>query len=271
MLELIRYIHLNPLRAGLVNDLKELDRYPWTGHSAILGRRKNPLISEVRNLKSEVRSQSTTNQPERPKGPGEPSKPNRRNTPDRPDRPEKALAEKTVEDVLLHFGNSLKVARRRYWEFVEKAIDQGTRPELQGGGLVRSAGGDKRGLLGRKKGESEKGDERILGSGDFVERVLSELNQVRKNGTDRKISLFDLIDRISVFLGIEKEELLSGSRKQGISHARDLISFLAVKNMGYKYSDIANSLNVHPVSAARCAERGKKLIDNYNGIWDLVR
>jgi len=47
LLELIRYIHLNPLRAGLVKDLKELDRYPWTGHSAILGRRKNPLIPKL--------------------------------------------------------------------------------------------------------------------------------------------------------------------------------------------------------------------------------
>ena len=45
LLELIRYIHLNPIRSGLVNDLKELDRYPWTGHSAILSHRKNPLIS----------------------------------------------------------------------------------------------------------------------------------------------------------------------------------------------------------------------------------
>ena len=44
LLELIRYIHLNPLRADLVNDLKELDKYPWTGHSAILSRRKNPLL-----------------------------------------------------------------------------------------------------------------------------------------------------------------------------------------------------------------------------------
>ena len=44
LLELIRYIHLNPLRAGLVNDLKELDKYPWTGHSAILGRRQNSLV-----------------------------------------------------------------------------------------------------------------------------------------------------------------------------------------------------------------------------------
>jgi len=62
LLELIRYIHLNPLRAKLVEDLKALDKYPWTGHSAILGRRKNPLVPEVRNLKSGMRNQRTPNQ-----------------------------------------------------------------------------------------------------------------------------------------------------------------------------------------------------------------
>jgi len=30
--ELVRYIHLNPLRAKLVLDLAQLDRYPWCGH-----------------------------------------------------------------------------------------------------------------------------------------------------------------------------------------------------------------------------------------------
>jgi len=80
----------------------------------------------------------------------------------------KFLAEKTIEDVLLHFGGTLKGARRRYRQFVKNGIDQGNRPELHGGGLVRSAGGDKTGLLGRKKEEREKGDERILGSGDFA-------------------------------------------------------------------------------------------------------
>lgn len=41
MKELIRYIHLNPLRAGLVSDMKALDKYPWSGHSAIMGKTKN--------------------------------------------------------------------------------------------------------------------------------------------------------------------------------------------------------------------------------------
>ena len=37
LLELVRYIHLNPVRAGAVNGLDDLDRYPWTGHSALVG------------------------------------------------------------------------------------------------------------------------------------------------------------------------------------------------------------------------------------------
>lgn len=37
LFELIRYIHLNPLRAGLVSGLDALDHYPWCGHSIILG------------------------------------------------------------------------------------------------------------------------------------------------------------------------------------------------------------------------------------------
>jgi len=40
--ELVRYIHLNPLRAGLVGSLPELDRYPWCGHATVLGRHAVP-------------------------------------------------------------------------------------------------------------------------------------------------------------------------------------------------------------------------------------
>ena len=35
--ELVRYIHLNPLRVELVKDLKELENYPYCGHGTILG------------------------------------------------------------------------------------------------------------------------------------------------------------------------------------------------------------------------------------------
>jgi REP element-mobilizing transposase RayT len=41
LLELVRYIHLNPLRAGIVKDLRGLNSYPYCGHSCILGKRTN--------------------------------------------------------------------------------------------------------------------------------------------------------------------------------------------------------------------------------------
>jgi len=40
LLELVRYIHLNPLRAGMVANLDELDHYKWTGHSVLMGNLK---------------------------------------------------------------------------------------------------------------------------------------------------------------------------------------------------------------------------------------
>ncbi|WDN89383.1 hypothetical protein BuS5_02351 [Desulfosarcina sp. BuS5] len=58
-------------------------------------------------------------------------------------------------------------------------------PEFQGGGLVRSAGGEKAGLLGRRKEEREKGDQRILGSGDFVGDVLKKAGEQLESMTKK--------------------------------------------------------------------------------------
>jgi len=37
LLELVRYIHLNPLRARLVKSIQELDAFPYSGHSTLMG------------------------------------------------------------------------------------------------------------------------------------------------------------------------------------------------------------------------------------------
>ncbi len=37
-LRLVSYIHLNPLRAGLVDSLEELESYPWSGHAMVMNR-----------------------------------------------------------------------------------------------------------------------------------------------------------------------------------------------------------------------------------------
>jgi REP element-mobilizing transposase RayT len=41
LLELVRYIHLNPLRAEIVSNMEELDHYRYCGHSRLMDRVKN--------------------------------------------------------------------------------------------------------------------------------------------------------------------------------------------------------------------------------------
>lgn len=42
LLELVRYIHLNPVRAGIV---AAADEYPWSGHGAYLGKEQFPWLT----------------------------------------------------------------------------------------------------------------------------------------------------------------------------------------------------------------------------------
>ena len=38
LLGLVRYIHLNPLRAKIVKNQTEFDTYPYSGHNALIGK-----------------------------------------------------------------------------------------------------------------------------------------------------------------------------------------------------------------------------------------
>jgi len=82
-----------------------------------------------------------------------------------------------LEYILPLFNEKVATARRRYREFGQKDIAQGRRPDLVGGGLLRSHGGWASLKALRKAGAHQKGDERILAESTFVEQVLSEANE----------------------------------------------------------------------------------------------
>ena len=179
-----------------------------------------------------------------------------------------SLAEKTIEDVLLHFGDTIKVARRRYRRFVSNGIDQGTRPELQGGGLVRSAGGNKAGLLGRKKEEREKGDERILGSGDFVETILGNSSDTEPR-RETRISLELLGRKVAFHFNLKEDDLRSPVKRKSIVEAKSAFGYIAIKQMGYSGREVGRFLNIRSYSAIRRAQEGRKVIDKKEFLWDL--
>jgi putative transposase len=51
LLELVRYIHLNPIRAELVSDMKTLDKHPFCGHAVIMGKKKKEWQDDAYVLK----------------------------------------------------------------------------------------------------------------------------------------------------------------------------------------------------------------------------
>ena len=59
LLELARYSHLNPLRAGEVKSYAELAKYPWCGHGAVLGTRNVEWQATEEVLEGFGRSRST--------------------------------------------------------------------------------------------------------------------------------------------------------------------------------------------------------------------
>src|SRR4030065_1411636 len=74
--------------------------------------------------------------------------------------------------VLAQFGGSEVQAREESHRFVEEGIALGRRPELVGGGPIRSAGGWAEVRSQRQRREPQQSDERILGGGDFVAGVV---------------------------------------------------------------------------------------------------
>jgi putative transposase len=210
--ELVRYIHLNPLRAGLVSDMKGLDRYPFSGHSVIMGRTKN----EWQN----------------------------------------------TDYVLGLFDDTRSKARRRYRAFVQKGIAEGKRPDLTGGGLIRSLGGwgAIKGL--RKSGIRFKGDERILGDSDFVESVLSESNERLERKYHLQAKGYDfsaVVKRVGELLDLKVNEILRAGKQPQIVKARSLICFWANRELGMTTVDIAKRLGVCQSAVSRSSLRGEKI------------
>jgi hypothetical protein len=152
-----------------------------------------------------------------------------------------------VDAVLAYFGKGRKKAIQRYEEFVTGGVSQGRRPELEGGGLIRSVGGWSEVLSLRRRGTQAASDQRILGSSEFVEDLLSgaewrikETLRISKKIPD----LATLARKIARKEGFREDELRSGGRKKVTSRGRRLFCQSAVREMGYPGAEVARFLGV---------------------------
>jgi REP element-mobilizing transposase RayT len=206
LLELTRYIHLNPLRGGVVADLPKLKEYPWSGHSVLMGKVGRDW--------------------------------------------------QDTEAILSFFNPKLQKAQAEYESFVAAGVPMGRRPDLVGGGLIRSAGGWSQVLSLRRHELRMASDERILGSGEFIEEVMSQAEKRLEETLRlkaRKVELGTLASRVSRSEETDWDLVRSGSRAAKVVKTRRLFCQLAVKKWGYSGAEVARYLGTTTSSVTRLA------------------
>ncbi|MDX1709321.1 MAG: transposase [Desulfobacterales bacterium] len=214
LLELVRYIHLNPLRANVVKNLKALRQYVWCGHGVLLGQVENNW--------------------------------------------------QDTDYVLRLFGKKAAIARKAYAAFVTKGQYQGRQPNLVGGGLIRSVGGWAALKDCQSDGLRIKGDERILGDSDFVERVLKQANEELAQRTLLQASgpdLAKLIKKVAKYYQIDSAELKTASKARRVSLARSILCYLAVRKLLFSCADVARMLNISPSAVSKAVTKGQTLVN----------
>ena len=209
LLELVRYIHLNPLRARVVASVEGVRYYRYCGHARLMG-------------------------------------------------DDTATWQTTVE-VLSRFDGDLEVAQRKYESYLAEGVAMGRRPELAGGGLVRSAGGWEKIVLSRRFGEHLKSDERILGDSDFVEYVLREANEHLDDHQCREagLSVDDLARIVAHVLGIDVAEVWNMGHKVASVQARYLMCHWG-REIGLTITTVGKRLTESGASGA--AQHGEELV-----------
>jgi REP element-mobilizing transposase RayT len=209
LLELIRYIHLNPLRAGLVKTTEELALYKYGGHFEVMSSRAAIIDRDY---------------------------------------------------VLLQFSSKAGTAKRMYRTFVESGAGS-KRPDLTGGGMIRSAGGWEAMVSGKSKGFRSKGDERILGSGEFIERILRESEEAMDRRFRLKLSGYDmnkLASRVKQLFGTNPLE--SRGRYKETVKARRVFCYWASAELGIPGSELGGKLGISQPAASKAIREGERIV-----------
>ena len=212
--ELVRYIHLNPVRGAIVRDFDALDDYPYTGHSALLG-----AIPR---------------------------------------------AWQSTDAVLERFGRRVGWARAAYRKFVSEGVLVGRRPDLIGGGLVRSCGGWDAVKELRRGREHFVTDERVLGGSQFVDQILSEVNTESRLEEGSVVPDLDsLMDIVCWACGVTSDAVSAPGQARAVSRARAGLAFLWIDYFGQSGRQLAIAVGLRPGSVYKAAKRGWKERDRW--------
>ena len=160
------------------------------------------------------------------------------------------------------FGRRPTDARRRYRHFLAKGIEQGRRPELTGGGLIRSDGWWTALKALRKANVYTKGDERILGDSDFVQRVLANADEQLERKYEVRAQGYDIeriAQRVGQLMQMPVTGVLAAGKNRQTVRARSLLCYWAVRECGMTMVHLSRKLGLSSTAVSQSVERGEKI------------
>ncbi len=160
--------------------------------------------------------------------------------------------------VLKWFGRKEREAKKSYREFVKKGIALGKRPDLTGGGLIRSMGGWSIVKAMRSSGLKEESDARILGSGEFVSDLIKQAEENVKYQLPA-IKLQKIITA-EIEKQCKKEKvavamLQTGSRRPPLPKLRRVIALKLINEYGVSLAETARRLGISTSGVAQILRR----------------
>ena len=144
-------------------------------------------------------------------------------------------------------------------------MDQGRRPDLIGGGLLRSAEGWQAIEALRKVGIHQKSDERMPGDSDFVEQVLSKTReqlQQKDALAARGIGFEQLLQWVSVLTAIPAQAMVGPDRQgEAERESPQPLMFLGGKGIGYVADRSGLQAGHFRAKRQVAVQRGMKIAD----------
>ncbi len=207
LIELVRYIHLNPVRSKVVADLQLLADYRWCGHRQMLGCTKEQLISD--------------------------------------------------EDILSLFACRKNKARKAYLQFLSDGLGQRSGKFSRGGRRASQA-------IDRTLTNQDIYDDRILGGGCFVERVLERMEPQQQQKTVDAI-----VGAIAQYYGIAAEELCYPNKTRVIAEAKAVICYVATRRYRLPGTAVAAHLGMSRSAVSRAAQRGQSVFTGNDDVQAL--
>jgi len=177
-----------------------------------------------------------------------------------------------TREVLARFGLTPRQARAAYCGFVAAGVAAGHRPELRGGGLVRSAGGWAAVRELRRGREGYSADERVLGGSDFVATLLRERERAeahRARARRKDPDLPSLIAKLCRLTHLTPEALAGSGRRADVCRAREGLAYLWVEVLGRSGRQLAYELHLRPESVYKAARRGRNAEERWREVLEV--